>query len=401
MNFVENNGKKVAAILCVASALPVVGTIYAMESQPGWHGDKYVKKDHTIAKNSWITSNKKSIYLDKDGKADTEKTYNASATALSDDTVATVADSVKASTVEAVDTESNNVAESAKVSASVDQTDVADTKVATVVDETKKADTADVLEKAASTSDVVTVVADNTQNTATTPVKEETTTVVQQPTTTVDNTQTTTPAQPAAPANNTQTTTPAQPAAPTNNTQTTTPAQPAAPANNTQTTTPAQPTAPADNTQTTTPAQPTTPVDNTQTTTPTTPTNTTTQNSSFNERVAQAALAEIGEHEWCTNTATDALNAAAGSEVYGVYWPDQYQSLGTVFTDRSLLQPGNLVYYANDGRAGSEGVVVPDHIAVYVGNDTVVNGGWGYTANVAASNIDVPSGTQYYIAINQ
>lgn len=367
MNFVENNGKKVAAILCVASALPVVGTIYAMESQPGWHGDKYVKKDHTIAKNSWITSNKKSIYLDKDGKADTEKTYNASATALSDDTVATVADSVKASTVEAVDTESNNVAESAKASASVDQTDVADTKVATVVDETKKADTADVLEKAASTSDVVTVVADNTQNTATTPVKEETTTVVQQPTTTVDNTQTTTPAQPAAPANNTQTTTPAQPAAP---------------ANNTQTTTPAQPTAPADNTQTT-------------------PTNTTTQNSSFNERVAQAALAEIGEHEWCTNTATDALNAAAGSEVYGVYWPDQYQSLGTVFTDRSLLQPGNLVYYANDGRAGSEGVVVPDHIAVYVGNDTVVNGGWGYTANVAASNIDVPSGTQYYIAINQ
>ena len=348
MNFVENNGKKVAAILCVASALPVVGTIYAMESQPGWHGDKYVKKDHTIAKNSWITSNKKSIYLDKDGKADTEKTYNASATALSDDTVATVADSVKASTVEAVDTESNNVAESAKASASVDQTDVADTKVATVVDETKKADTADVLEKAASTSDVVTVVADNTQNTATTPVKEETTTVVQQPTTTVDNTQTTTPT-------NTQTTTPTQPVAPTNNTQTTTPAQPAAPANNTQTTTPAQPTAPADNTQTTTPAQPTTPVDNTQTTTPTTPTNTTTQNSSFNERVAQAALAEIGEHEWCTNTATDALNAAAGSEVYGVYWPDQYQSLGTVFTDRSLLQPGNLVYYANDGRAGSEG----------------------------------------------
>ncbi|MDD6459690.1 MAG: hypothetical protein PUF70_03245 [Absicoccus porci] len=379
MNFVENNGKKVAAILCVASALPVVGTIYAMESQPGWHGDKYVKKDHTIAKNSWITSNKKSIYLDKDGKADTEKTYNASATALSDDTVATVADSVKASTVEAVDTESNNVAESAKASVSVDQTDVADTKVATVVDETKKADTADVLEKAASTSDVVTVVADNTQNTATTPVKEETTTVVQQPTTTVDNTQTTTPT-------NTQTTTPTQPAAPTNNTQTTTPAQPATPANNTQTTTPAQPTAPADNTQTTT---------------PTTPTNTTTQNSSFNERVAQAALAEIGEHEWCTNTATDALNAAAGSEVYGVYWPDQYQSLGTVFTDRSLLQPGNLVYYANDGRAGSEGVVVPDHIAVYVGNDTVVNGGWGYTANVAASNIDVPSGTQYYIAINQ
>ena len=50
MNFVENNGKKVAAILCVASALPVVGTVFAMESQPGWHGDKYVKADHKVAK---------------------------------------------------------------------------------------------------------------------------------------------------------------------------------------------------------------------------------------------------------------------------------------------------------------------------------------------------------------
>ena len=352
MNFVENNGKKVAAILCVASALPVVGTIYAMESQPGWHGDKYVKKDRTIAKNSWVTSNKKAIYLDKDGKADTEKAYNASATALSNDTIATVADSVKASTVEAVDTESSRLDDTTQATESVAKTDVADTTVvAAVVDETNKADSTNLLEKAASTSDVVStpLVNEDTQSTITTPVSDQTTTIVEQPTTPVDTTQTT------APVDNTQTTTPVQP---------------------------------ADNTLTTTP---TTPADNTQTT----------QNSSFNERVAQAALAEIGEHEWCTNTATYALNAAAGSEVYGVYWPDQYQSLGTVFTDRSLLQPGNLVYYANDGRAGSEGVVVPDHIAVYVGNDTVVNGGWGYTANVAASNIDVPAGTQYYIAINQ
>ena len=379
MNFVENNGKKVAAILCVASALPVVGTIYAMESQPGWHGDKYVKKDRTIAKNSWVTSNKKAIYLDKDGKADTEKAYNASATALSNDTIATVADSVKASTVEAVDTESSRLDDTTQATESVAKTDVADTTVvAAVVDETNKADSTNLLEKAASTSDVVStpVVNEDTQSTITTPVSDQTTTIVEQPTTPVDTTQTT------APVDNTQTTTPVQPAAPADNTQTTTPTTPA---DNTQTTTPVQP---ADNTQMTTP---TTPADNTQTT----------QNSSFNERVAQAALAEIGEHEWCTNTATDALNAAAGSEVYGVYWPDQYQSLGTVFTDRSLLQPGNLVYYANDGRAGSEGVVVPDHIAVYVGNDTVVNGGWGYTANVAASNIDVPAGTQYYIAINQ
>ena len=34
MNFVENNGKKVAAILCVASAFPVVATVVAVAADP-------------------------------------------------------------------------------------------------------------------------------------------------------------------------------------------------------------------------------------------------------------------------------------------------------------------------------------------------------------------------------
>ena len=34
MNFVENNGKKVAAILCVASAFPVVATVVAAKEEP-------------------------------------------------------------------------------------------------------------------------------------------------------------------------------------------------------------------------------------------------------------------------------------------------------------------------------------------------------------------------------
>ena len=50
MNYVENNGKKVAAVLCVASCFPVVATVYAMETEPGWHGDKYIKEDATVAK---------------------------------------------------------------------------------------------------------------------------------------------------------------------------------------------------------------------------------------------------------------------------------------------------------------------------------------------------------------
>ena len=39
MNFVENNGKKVAAILCVASAFPVVATTVAT-SPPYRHDSK-------------------------------------------------------------------------------------------------------------------------------------------------------------------------------------------------------------------------------------------------------------------------------------------------------------------------------------------------------------------------
>ena len=94
------------------------------------------------------------------------------------------------------------------------------------------------------------------------------------------------------------------------------------------------------------------------------------------------------------------MNAASGGQTYGVYWPDQYMNLGSVFTDRSQLVAGDLVYYQNDGRAGSAGVNVPDHIAVYVGNGTVVNGGWNYGPNVATSGIDVPTGNQYYIRVN-
>ena len=77
MNFVENNGKKVAAILCVASAFPVVATIYAKETAPGWHGDKYVNSDKTVAK-GWKEIQGKSYYFDeKNGEVKKEKTQEA------------------------------------------------------------------------------------------------------------------------------------------------------------------------------------------------------------------------------------------------------------------------------------------------------------------------------------
>ena len=76
MNFVENNGKKVAAVLCVASCFPVVATVYAMETEPGWHGDKFVNEDATVAK-GWQEIEGKSYYFDEDGTVDEVTTKKA------------------------------------------------------------------------------------------------------------------------------------------------------------------------------------------------------------------------------------------------------------------------------------------------------------------------------------
>nr|WP_286140184.1 hypothetical protein [Faecalibaculum rodentium] len=87
MNFVEDNGKKIAAVLCVASCFPVIATVYAMETAPGWHGDKYINNDSTVAK-GWQEIEGKSWYFsEEDGTVDTETTRSA--------VVASVSSSVK------------------------------------------------------------------------------------------------------------------------------------------------------------------------------------------------------------------------------------------------------------------------------------------------------------------
>ena len=77
MNFVEDNGKKIAAVLCVASCFPVIATVYAMETAPGWHGDKYINNDSTVAK-GWQEIEGKSWYFsEEDGTVDTKTTRSA------------------------------------------------------------------------------------------------------------------------------------------------------------------------------------------------------------------------------------------------------------------------------------------------------------------------------------
>lgn len=88
--------------------------------------------------------------------------------------------------------------------------------------------------------------------------------------------------------------------------------------------------------------------------------------------IASAALAQLGVGQDCTALASNAL-AAQGVYFHG--WPAEYMSLGSV---TSSPQPGDLIYY-DDAGAG-----VP-HIAVYVGNGQAVHGGWKGGTTVEAS----------------
>lgn len=349
MNFVENNGKKVAAILCVASALPVVGTLYAMESQPGWHGDKYVKEDHKVAK-GWTKVGSKSYYFDENGNVDKTVSRNASATVVSTSIADATKDVVKESATAAVDSEAVRLSgeeETKTVTLSNVETEVVSTDVKAVVDETNTDSQAQVI----------------SLNTETTETTESVNTLPSQDVVTPSQSE-------SAPVQDSQTTV-------DQNTNTVDQNQ----YNVDQNTSTQDQTTVDQNTNTAD-----------QTVAPSTDT-------SYQQRIADAALAQVGQHKWCTDVATDAVNAAGGQQI-GTYWPSGYMNIGTVFTDRSQLIAGDLVYYQNDGNAGSAGVVVPDHVAVYVGDNTVVNGGWNYGPNVATSDIDTPSGTQYYIRVN-
>ena len=109
MNFVENNGKKVAAILCVASAFPVVATVVAAKEEPGWHGDRYVNEDKTVAK-GWQEIEGKSYYFSEDGTVNSSKTENATTASVSSNITWEVKETVTTASQEAVKQETEEKA---------------------------------------------------------------------------------------------------------------------------------------------------------------------------------------------------------------------------------------------------------------------------------------------------
>ena len=125
MNFVENNGKKVAAILCVASAFPVVATVVAAKEEPGWHGDRYVNEDKTVAK-GWQEIEGKSYYFSENGTVNSSKTEKATTASVSSNITGEVKETVATASQEAVKEETEQKAAEV-VETPVTTTDATDT----------------------------------------------------------------------------------------------------------------------------------------------------------------------------------------------------------------------------------------------------------------------------------
>ena len=288
MNFVENNGKKVAAILCVASAFPVVATVVAAKEEPGWHGDRYVNEDKTVAK-GWQEIEGKSYYFSEDGTVNSSKTEKATTASVSSNITGEVKETVATASQEAVKQETEEKA---------------------VVEETPV---------------------------QTEEVKTETTTD-----TTTDTTET--PEAPVAPEQTPEQNPPPAPEAPAAPEQTPeqnptpAPEAPAAPEQTPEQNPTPAPEAPAAPEQTPAPAPE-------ETVTPA-PEQTA---SSLGDRISSSAQGLVGVTDglWCTQVVQQALANAGVSDAYQL-WPDQYQGVYGYYTDSP--QAGDLIYYNNGGR---------------------------------------------------
>ena len=288
MNFVENNGKKVAAILCVASAFPVVATVVAAKEEPGWHGDRYVNEDKTVAK-GWQEIEGKSYYFSEDGTVNSSKTEKATTASVSSNITGEVKETVATASQEAVKEETEQKA-------------------------------AEVVETPVTTTEAT----DTTETPAETPAPEQTETPAPEQNVTPAPEQTETPAPE-------QTVTPAP-----EQTETPAPEQTVTPAPE-QTETPAPE-------QTVTPApEQTTPAPEVQAPAETPATST------LGQRISAEAQKLVGVTDglWCTQVVQQALANAGVSDAYQL-WPDQYASQYGYYTNDP--QEGDLLYYNNGGR---------------------------------------------------
>ncbi len=356
MNFVENNGKKVAAILCVASAFPVVATVVAAKEEPGWHGDRYVNEDKTVAK-GWQEIEGKSYYFSEDGTVNSSKTEEATTASVSSNITGEVKETVATASQEAVKEETEQKAE-----------EVVETPVTT------------------------TEATDTTETPAETPAPEQTETPTPEQTVTPAPEQTETPApeQTVTPApEQTETPAPEQTVTPApEQTETPAPEQTVTPApEQTETPAPEQTVTPApEQTETPAPEQTVTPAPE-QTETPAPEQTVTPAASTLGQRISAEAQKLVGVTDglWCTQVVQQALANAGVSDAYQL-WPDQYAGQYGYYTNDP--QEGDLLYYNNGGR----GV---DHIAIYIGNGQAVHGNYEGKTVIASAYLSTAASPQF------
>ena len=356
MNFVENNGKKVAAILCVASAFPVVATVVAAKEEPGWHGDRYVNEDKTVAK-GWQEIEGKSYYFSEDGTVNSSKTEEATTASVSSNITGEVKETVATASQEAVKEETEQKAE-----------EVVETPVTT------------------------TEATDTTETPAETPAPEQTETPAPEQTVTPAPEQTETPApeQTVTPApEQTETPAPDQTVTPApEQTETPAPEQTVTPApEQTETPAPEQTVTPApEQTETPAPEQTVTPAPE-QTETPAPEQTVTPAASTLGQRISAEAQKLVGVTDglWCTQVVQQALANAGVSDAYQL-WPDQYAGQYGYYTNDP--QEGDLLYYNNGGR----GV---DHIAIYIGNGQAVHGNYEGKTVIASAYLSTAASPQF------
>ena len=356
MNFVENNGKKVAAILCVASAFPVVATVVAAKEEPGWHGDRYVNEDKTVAK-GWQEIEGKSYYFSEDGTVNSSKTEEATTASVSSNITGEVKETVATASQEAVKEETEQKAE-----------EVVETPVTT----TEATDTTETPAETPAPEQTETPAPEQTV----TPAPEQTETPAPEQTVTLAPEQTETPAPE-------QTVTPAP-----EQTETPAPEQTVTPApEQTETPAPEQTVTPApEQTETPAPEQTVTPAPE-QTETPAPEQTVTPAASTLGQRISAEAQKLVGVTDglWCTQVVQQALANAGVSDAYQL-WPDQYAGQYGYYTNDP--QEGDLLYYNNGGR----GV---DHIAIYIGNGQAVHGNYEGKTVIASAYLSTAASPQF------